>query len=157
MIYRRAALVLSAVLFLCVSSAVHGQDLAALQASFEAEIDALNRRDLNATLIPLDNRMVLVGIFSPFPIVGKDGFRQAVQEYFDDYEHAIFAPIDPGFRVVGTAGVAWGNFRLATRLKNGSSDYSIGRYMFTYAQSEGKWVIISMHYSLLAPIVNIVK
>lgn len=150
MIYRRAALVLSAVLFLCVSSAAHGQDLAALQASFETEIDALNRRDLNATLIPLDNRMVLVGIFSPFPIVGKDRF----QEYFDDYEHAIFAPIDPEFRVVGTAGVAWGNFRLATRLKNGSSDYSNGRYMFTYAQSEGKWVILSMHYSLLAPIVK---
>src|SRR5713226_7708106 len=108
MIYRRAVLVLAAVFFLCVSSAAHGQDLAALKASFEAEINALNSRNLNATLIPVDNRMVLFGIFSPFPIKGKDEFRQAVQQYFDGYEHAVLTPIDPEFRVIGTTGVAWG-------------------------------------------------
>ncbi len=163
MIYRRAVLVLAAVFFLCVSSAAHGQDLAALKASqdlaalkasFAAEIDALNSRNLNATLIPVDNRMVVFGIFSPFPIKGKDEFRQAVQEYFDGYEHAVLTPIDPEFRVIGTTGVAWGNFRIAAKLKNGASEYFDGRYMFTYAQSEGKWVIISMHYSLLRPLIH---
>ena len=154
MIYRRAVLGLAAVFFLGVSSAAHGQDLAALKASFAAEINALNLRDLNATLIPIDNRMVLFGIFSPFPIEGKEGFRQAVQEYFDDYEHAVFTPIDPEFRVVGTTGVAWGNFRIAAKLKNGAPEYFDGRYMFTYAQAEGKWVIISMHYSLLRPLIH---
>jgi ketosteroid isomerase-like protein len=128
--------------------------LAALKTSFDAEIDALNRRDLNATLTPVDTHMVLFGIFSPFPIEGKEGFRQAVQEYFEDYEHAVFTPITPEFKIVGATGVAWGNFRIATRQKSGSSHYSNGRYMFTYAQSEGKWVLISMHYSLLAPLVQ---
>jgi ketosteroid isomerase-like protein len=154
MISRRTVLELVAVLFLCISSTAYGQDPPALKASFEAEIDALNRRDLRATLTPIDNRMVLFGIFSPYPIEGKEGFRQMVQEYFDDYEYAVFRPIDPDFRVVGTTGVAWGNFRLATKLKNGLSEYSDGRYMFTYAQSEGKWVIISMHYSLLRPLIH---
>jgi len=154
MISRRTVLVWVAVLFFGVSSPAYGQDLAALKASFEAEIDALNRHDLKATLAPIDNRMILFGIFSPYPIEGKEGFQQAVQEYFDDYEHAVFRPIDPDFRVIGTTGVAWGNFRLATKLKNGPAEYADGRYMFTYAQSEGKWVIISMHYSLLRPLVH---
>jgi ketosteroid isomerase-like protein len=154
MIYRRAGLVLTVVLLLSLSSGAHGQDLAALKASFDAELDALNRRDLNATLAPVYDRMVLFGIFSPFPIEGKNGFRQAVQEYFDDYEHAILTPIDPEFRIIGTTGVAWGNFRLATRLKSGASAYSDGRYMFTYAQLDGKWVTISMHYSLLQPLIR---
>ena len=136
------------------SSAVYSQDLTALKANFNAEIDALNQRDLNATLTSVDNRMVLFGIFSPFPIEGKEGFRQTVQEYFDAYEHAVFTPINPDFKVVGATGVAWGNFRLATKQKNGPSQYSDGRYMFTYAQAEGKWVLISRHTSLLAPLIH---
>jgi ketosteroid isomerase-like protein len=139
---------------LCFASTAHGQDVTALKASFEAEIDALNRRDLPATLAAVDDRIVLFGIFSPFPITGKEGLRQAVQEYFEAYEYAVFRPIDPAFRVVGTTGVAWGNFRLATTLKQGSSTYADGRYMFTYAQSAGKWVLLSMHYSLLTPLVH---
>lgn len=132
----------------------YGQDLDALKKSFEAEIDALNSRNLDATLTSVDDKMILFGIFSPFPIEGKEGLRQAVQEYFSDYEHAVFSPIDPEYRVIGPVGVAWGNFRLATRQKHGPSDYSDGRYMFTYTQADGKWVLISMHYSLLKPLVR---
>ena len=133
---------------------VYGQDLAALKASFAAEIDALNARNLNATLAPVDDKVVLFGIFSPFPMVGKESYRQAVQEYFDDYGYAILTPIDPDFRVMGTTGVAWGNFRLATQQKNGPSEHYDGRYMFTYAQVDGKWVLISMHHSLLLPLLR---
>lgn len=151
---RYAACGVVMVMFLGLSPSVYSQDLVALKTSFEAEIDALNRRDLNATLTPVDDRMVLFGIFSPFPIEGKEGFRQAVQEYFSDYENAVFTPINPEFKIVGVTGVAWGNFRIAIRQKSGSSHYSDGRYMFTYAQLQGKWVLISMHYSLLAPLVR---
>lgn len=133
---------------------VYGQDLVALKASFAAEIDALNSRNLNATLAPVHDRMVLFGIFSPFPIEGKEGFRQVVREYFDDYEHAVFSPIDPDFRVMGTTGAAWGNFRLATQQKDGPSERYDGCYMFTYAQVVGKWVLISMHHSLLLPLLR---
>jgi ketosteroid isomerase-like protein len=154
MVYGRAALGVAAVLCCWGVCAAQGQELATLRASFEAEIDALNRRDLTATLAPLDERVVLCGIFSPFPIAGREGVRQAVQEYFAEYEHAVFTPIDPEFRVVGTTGVAWGNFRLATRRKGGPSAYADGRYMFTYAPADGRWVLTSMHYSLLGPLVR---
>ena len=139
---------------LCLVSRVHGQDLAALKASFTAEIDALNTRNLNAALAPVTDTVILFGIFSPFPIQGKEGYRQAVQEYFDNYEQAVLTPIEPEFRIIGTTGVAWGNFRLATKQKSQSFDHADGRYMFTYAQGEGKWIIISMHYSLLQPLLR---
>jgi hypothetical protein len=48
---------------------------------------------------------------------------------------------------------AWGNFRLGTQQKGSATAYSDGRYMFTYAQAGGKWVIVSMH-SLLEPLVH---
>jgi ketosteroid isomerase-like protein len=151
--YRHVASMVS-LLVLCPVSRVHGQDLAALKASFTAEIDALNARNLNATLAPVADNMILFGIFSPFPIEGKEGYRQTVQEYFDNYEQAVLTPIEPEFRVVGTTGVAWGNFRLGTRQKGQSFGYADGRYMFTYAYVEGKWIIISMHYSLLQPLLR---
>ena len=132
----------------------YGQDVAALKASFEAEINALNTRNMEATLAPVDTKVVLFGIFSPFPIEGKDGYRQAIQEYFQDFEQSVLTPIDPEFRVIGTTGVAWGNFRLTTRVKNGRAESAQGRYMFTYTQGDGKWSILSMHYSLLKPLLR---
>src|SRR5688572_14337717 len=108
--YRHVASIVS-LLVLCLVSRVHGQDLTALKASFAAEIDALNTRNLNAALAPVADSVILFGIFSPFPIQGKEGYRQAVQEYFYNYEQAVLTPIDPEFRIIGTTGVAWGNFR----------------------------------------------
>jgi ketosteroid isomerase-like protein len=154
MMARHMVRTLVAVGILLVSSAAQGQDVAALKASFEAEIDALNSRKLDAALTPVDDRAVLFGIFSPFPIEGKEGYRQAVQEYFDRYEYTVLTPIDPAFAIVGTTGVAWGNFRLATKPKNGPHAYSDGRYMLTYTRANGQWRIISMHYSLLEPLVR---
>jgi ketosteroid isomerase-like protein len=130
------------------------QDVAALKAGFEAELEALNSRKIEATLAPVDDHVVLFGIFSPFPIEGKEGYRQAIKDYFGDFESAILTPIDPQYRIVGTTGVAWGNFRLGTQQKGSATAYSDGRYMFTYAQTGGKWVIVSMHYSLLEPLVH---
>jgi ketosteroid isomerase-like protein len=151
--YKHAASIVS-LFVLCLVTRAHGQDLQALKAGFTAEIDALNTRNLDAALAPVADNVILFGIFSPFPIEGKEGYRQAVQEYFDDYEQAVLTPIEPEFRIIGTTGVAWGNFRLGTRQKSQSFEYADGRYMFTYAQGDGKWVIISMHYSLLQPLLR---
>jgi len=98
--------------------------------------------------------VVLFGIFSPFLVEGKEKFRQAVQEYFDNYEHAVITLIDPDYKAMGATGVAWENFRLATRRKGGAQEYTDGRYMVTYTRANGKWHAISMHYSLLEPLVK---
>jgi len=161
--YGRLTVRLILVVFLWFVAVAHGQDLAALQASqdlsglqqsFTADINALNSRNLSAAVASIDDHLVLFGIFSPFPIAGKDAFRTAVQDYFENYEHAVITPIDPEYKAMGATGVAWGNFRLATRHKSGPQEYADGRYMLTYTRINGKWHAISMHYSLLKPLVK---
>jgi len=161
--YGRLTLALALSLFLWCPAVVYGQDLAALQASqdqagllqnFTTHINALNSRNLTAALASVDDHLVLFGIFSPFPIEGKEQFRKAVQEYFENYEHAVITPIEPEYKAMGATGVAWGNFRLATRRKGGAQEYTDGRYMLTYTRANGKWHAISMHYSLLEPLVK---
>jgi ketosteroid isomerase-like protein len=146
-----------------LSSVTHGQDLAALQASqdlaglqqtFTSDINALNSRNLAAAVSSVDDHLVLFGIFSPFPIEGKEQFRGAVQEYFDNYDNAVITPIEPDYKAIGGTGVAWGNFRLATRRKGGAQKYADGRYMLTYTRANGRWHAVSMHYSLLEPLVK---
>jgi ketosteroid isomerase-like protein len=149
MIYRQVVLPCALVAFLCLSSAVHGQDLDDLKASFKAEIEALDSRNLDNALALVHDGIVLFSLFSPFPVSGKDQFRQAVQEYFANYERATFAPVNPQFRIIGTTGVAWGYYQLSAKLKDGPSGYFHGRYLFTYTQADGKWLIISMHLSPL--------
>ena len=160
---RRLTWTMALAVFLWSSSVADSQDLATLQASqdlaglqqsFTADLNALNSRNLTEAVASIDERLVLFGIFSPFPIAGKALFRQAVQEYFENYDHAVITPIEPQYKAMGATGVAWGNFRLATRRKGGAHEYADGRYMLTYTRVGGKWHAISMHYSLLEPLVK---
>ena len=104
---------------LSFSSVAYGDDLAEVRTLFEKDIHLLNAHNNDAFSIAAHEDVVLFGIFSPFPVEGKEKFRQAVQEYFDNYEHAVITLIDPDYKAMGATGVAWGNFRLATRRKGG--------------------------------------
>ena len=133
----------------CWVSAAHGQDLAALKASFAAEIQALDAQDAAGAVAQADDKIVLFGLFSPFPVVGKDAYRQAVEEYFSVYERATFSPVNPQFRIAGATGMAWGYYEMATKLRDGPPAYFHGRYLFTYTQTDGTWRLLSMHLSPL--------
>lgn len=133
----------------CLVSPARGQDLDALKASFAAEIKALDTQDVKATLAQVDDNIVLFGLFSPFPVAGKDAYQQAVEEYFGVYESATFSPVNPQFRIAGTTGIAWGYYELATKLRDGPPAYFHGRYLFTYTQADGQWRLMSMHLSPL--------
>ena len=136
------------------AKAVTSQDDANLRAVVTAAINALNSRSVDAAVAPVLDNVVVYGIFSPFPIEGKESYRQAVQEYFDRYQRGEVKPIDPQYKVIGLTGVAWGNFRIVAQRKNGSAESSDGRYLFTLTQMNGRWLILSMHYSLLQPLVK---
>ncbi len=126
-------------------------DVEALQQVFEAEIAALDAGDLEGALSLAHDGIVLFGIFSPFPANGKEEFKKTVQAYFATYDDATFSPVDPRFRVVGGTGIAWGNYQLAATPKGGVLGYSHGRYIFSYAKVDGKWMLLSMHISPLQP------
>jgi ketosteroid isomerase-like protein len=138
-----------AIIIFAASPPVYGQDLDALKASFAAEITALDTKNLAAAVAQAHDDIVLFGVFSPFPIVGKAAFQRAVQEYFSQHETATFMPLQPEFSIIGTAGVAWGEYKMALTLKGGSVAHSLGRYIFSYVQADGKWQLLSMHISPL--------
>jgi ketosteroid isomerase-like protein len=141
--------ILTALMVFGIATTVHGQDLTALQASFKAEIEALDSENLDAAVAEVHEDIVLFGVFSPFPIVGKEAFQQTVQEYFDQHDEAIFVPTKSEFRVIGSTGVTWGNYMMSIRPKGGSSVMSRGRYIFTYTQTDGAWKLLTMHISPL--------
>ena len=121
----------------------------ALIAAFNAEITALNTGDLNAAVVAVHDKIVLYGLYSPFPIEGKEAFRQAVQEYFDEQEHATLEIVHPRYRLTGATGVAWGHYQLTRKLKGEPVDITPGQYMLTYVQVDGAWLMMSMHFAPL--------
>lgn len=131
------------------SGAFANEDMDALKAGFNAQIEALNNRDLEASVISAHAEIVLYGIFSPFPVTGKADFKKAVQAYFGQYEEAELSPVTPQFRIVGTTGLAWGHYQLATTPQGGRLTYAHGRYIFTYVKIDGKWRVLGMDYSPL--------
>ena len=120
-----------------------------LIASFGEEIQALNGRDLEAIVSHVQEDVVVFGLYSPFPVVGKTAFRTLIQDYFETNETASLKPAHQEYQVVGETGVAWGLYQLETRPKGGAFRNVNGQYMFTYARPEGQWRIISIHFAPL--------
>ena len=146
----RISLVCAWVLMLGGLSPALGQpEREALITAFNAEIEALNSGDLNAAVVTAHDKIVLYGLYSPFPIEGKQAFRQAVREYFDEQEHATLAIVHPRYRLTGATGVAWGHYQLTRRLKGEPVAMTPGQYMLTYVQVDGAWLMMSMHFAPL--------
>ena len=117
--------------------------------SFGEEIQAINGKDLEAMMSHVHEEVVLFGLYSPFPAVGKAAFHQAVQDYFDSFEEASLNPAHEDYMVIGETGVAWGLYQLTTQPKGGPAQTVNGQYMFTYARPSGHWQIVSWHFSPL--------
>ena len=126
-------------------------DLADLKAAFEQSSKAANARDLDAFAASWHDQVVNFGPRSPFPIDGKPAVQQFFQTVFANHESFTFTPINPQFRVSGNTGVAWGNYMLALKPKDGPLATSFGRYTVTFLKSEGHWLQIVRHFSLLPP------
>ena len=147
----RCALIVAVVLALgsIASESAAQQTRDALIASFGEELQAINGKDLNAVMSHVHEEVILFGLYSPFPVVGKAAFRQAVQDYFDSFEEANLNPAHEEYMVIGETGVAWGLYQLTTKPKDGMEQTVNGQYMFTYARPSGQWQIVSWHFSPL--------
>ena len=121
----------------------------ALIASFGEELQAINGKDLDAVMSNVHEDVVLFGLYSPFPAVGKAAFRQAVQDYFNSFEEANLNPAHEEYMVIGETGVAWGLYQLTTKPEGSMAQTVNGQYMFTYARPSGQWQIVSWHFSPL--------
>jgi uncharacterized protein (TIGR02246 family) len=124
-------------------------DIDDLQAAFAQSNAAVNRRDLEALRAMFHDEAVQFGSSSPFPREGKAAFLQAFETIFANYEGYTFTPINPQFRVIGTTGVVWAHFAVAQKPKDGPMTTLFGRAIWTFAKSDGQWLIVAAHLSRL--------
>ena len=109
----------------------------------------MNGKDLEAVIAHAQEDIVVFGLYSPFPIIGKTAFRALIQDYFDGNETASLKPAHQEYQVIGQTGVVWGLYQLETRPKGGAFQSVNGQYMFTYARPEG--TVAHHQYALCTP------
>ena len=131
---------------LVVPAVVYSDDLAEIQASFEAKVKALNALDRHAFVTSADEDVVLFGVLSPFAVEGKAAFRKAIERYVDNRKETSLSE----FSIMGSTGAAWGSYRMSIRPKGSSSVLSRSRYIFTHTQTDGTWRLLTMHISPLS-------
>ena len=151
MMYRQTMFTVAIVAVLVAPLAARSDDLTDLKAAYEQASKAANALDLDAFAATWHEQIVSFGPRSPFPMHGKLAVRQNFQTLFANHESFTFTPINPQYRVSGNMGVAWGNYMLALKPKDGPLATSLGRYTVTLVKSDGRWLRISRHFSLLPP------
>ncbi len=124
-------------------------ELAAVQRVFEADIRLFNGQDPTAFTAAAHKNVVLFGTLSPFAVEGKAAIQQLIQEYFTNHDYAKWAPVNAQFSIIGTSGLAWGHYTLRQQPKAGPRQILHGRYTFTYAWEEGKWLLVALDFSAL--------
>ena len=125
------------------------EDLTDVQKLFDRDIRLFNGQDPSAFSAAAHQEAVLFGTLSPFAVKGKAAIRQLVEGYFADHDYARWAPVNPKFSLTGTSVLAWGHYTLTEQRKVGPRRILHGRYTFTYAQVEGKWLLIALDFSPL--------
>ncbi|HXG19691.1 MAG TPA: nuclear transport factor 2 family protein [Methylomirabilota bacterium] len=149
--YRQTLFTVAVVVVLVAPLVARSDDLTDLKAAFEQGSKAANARDLEAFAATWHDQVVSFGSRSPFPVDGKPALRQSFQTVFANHESFSFTPINPQYRVSSNLGVAWGNYMLALKPKDGPLATSFGRYAVTFVKSDGQWLQMVRHFSLLPP------
>lgn len=139
-----------------------GDDLADIQASFQAEVNAFNAHKQNAFITSAHTDIVVFGTLSPDVIRGKIALQELIRDYFATHADAFFAPVYSDFRVAGTVALAWGHYTLSDisikdLAKDGPQQLSHGRYTFTFTKIDEKtdkktdrtWQLVAMYFSPL--------
>jgi ketosteroid isomerase-like protein len=120
-----------------------------LKAAFEQHIQTLNTHNLDAFVATVHNGVTGFTIASPFPVDGQEVIRQFVQIVIANTESNTFMPIHPQFRVIGTTGVVWSHHAVARKPKDGPRTTVFGRSTFTFVKTDGQWLCVSFHHSLI--------
>jgi ketosteroid isomerase-like protein len=124
-------------------------DIDDLRAAFEQIVGAINTRSLEAFSALIHDEFVYFNLTSPFPIEGKAARLQAFQRVSALNESVTVTLRNPQCRIIGTTGVVWGLVALAFKPKDGPVTTVDGRFTFTYVKSDGKWLAVAEHASLL--------
>ena len=124
-------------------------DIDDLKAAFEQFVGAYNAQNLDAWAALCHDNVVSFQPFSPFPVDGQVALRQVHQTTLANSESASATHINPQFRVIGTTGVVWAHSALVFKPKDGPLTTVFARSTFTFAQSDGRGLMVASHISRL--------
>jgi uncharacterized protein (TIGR02246 family) len=141
------AIALSALLF--APSAVRGDDIADLKATFDQATAALNKQDLDALLVFYHDDYTGFGVTALFLIKGKGALRAVLQPLFATRESTTIIPFDPEYHVIDSTGVVQSYFAATVKPKGGPAATSSARASLTYVKTNGRWLLVASHLSRL--------
>ena len=145
---KRALLGCLVVLGLLISTPALAGDVDDLKATYEKAVKAYNSHD-DAMFGSVHESTVYYAPNSPFAIKGKAAYQKTIKGIWAAMENTAFKPINPQFMVSGSTGIIWGHYALAMKLKDGPMRTTFGRFTATCTKSEGKWLVVSSHYSAI--------
>ncbi len=145
--YDRVFLSLSLVTLFVAPVLAHGDEIRDLKAAFEAEISAVNARDLETLMGTQHEQVIALSPASPSPVDGKAARRQGYQKLFETMETFRVTPNNPQYRVVGDTGVVWGTYTIESKPKGGPAATASVRFSRTYIKANGQWQLFVYHVS----------
>lgn len=128
-------------------AAADGDDVSAVQATFEGAVAALNTGNMDGFLDTVHDEAL--SFYSCGPTSGKQG-REACaldwQLFFNTTTDARFETRNEQYRVIGDTGIAYGEYSLSVNY-NGQGRQTVheGRYTMTYTRVGGEWRIAMQH------------
>ncbi len=117
-----------------------------LRESFEAAVAALNAGQIDGFLENVHERAL--SFYACGPTSGKEG-KEACQldweRFFGKTAEAQFQPENMQYRVIGNTGIAWGDYAVSVRTRDGKQFSHHGRYTMTYTKQGGEWKVVMQH------------
>jgi ketosteroid isomerase-like protein len=144
----RALLMCLVTFGLFIATPALATDVDDLKATYEKAVTAYNSRD-DAFFGSVHDASVYYAPNSPFSSKGNAAYQKHIKTVWAAMESTTFSPVNPQFLVIGSTGVVWGHYALAMKPKDGPMRTSFGRFTITCAKSDGKWLVVSSHYSAI--------
>jgi ketosteroid isomerase-like protein len=124
-------------------------DLDDLKATAEQANEAQGALDLKAWSTLWHDQLVDFPPFLPFMVEGKAAVRQMFEALWANTESLNVRQINPQYRVIGSTGLVWGQYVTEFKPKKAPLQRTTGRFTATYVKTDGKWLLVSRHVSLL--------
>ena len=129
------------------ASAGNNEQVAAVQGAFEKGVAALNAGNLEGFLDTVHDEAL--SFYACGPTSGKQGREACALDwklFFNTTTDARFETRNEQYRIVGDAGIAYGEYSLSVNYDGqGRQTVHEGRYTMTYTRVGDEWLIVMQH------------
>lgn len=129
------------------ASAANNEQVAAVQGAFEKGVAALNAGNLDGFLDTVHDEAL--SFYACGPTSGKQGREACALDwklFFNSTTNARFETRNEQYRIVGDAGIAYGEYSLSVNYDGqGRQTVHEGRYTMTYTRIGDEWLIVMQH------------